>query len=238
MKTWELKSGSKIHLLFTGPYNAYLIEIKGAFILVDTGRKPQLKILKKRLEDRIPKDKSLSYLVLTHTHYDHCQNAKAINRLTDCTIVVSKKEANEARKGYTRLPSGTNLLTMIIVPMGRVLGKLKLGYGYPPFIPDILIDGLSGLSGIDGITIIETPGHSAGSISVIVDEEIALVGDAMFGLKRSTIFPPFADDISELKRSWEKLLQTKCNLFLPGHGQAINRKQIELYLQKHKSSDR
>jgi len=49
----------------------------------------------------------------------------------------------------------------------------------------------------------------------------------MLGICRNSIFPPFADNIRELLKSWEILLETECHLFLPGHGKAISRELLQ-----------
>jgi hypothetical protein len=66
-----------------------------------------------------------------------------------------------------------------------------------------------------------------GSISLIIDDEIAAVGDAMVGTLPGKIYPPFADDVPELIRSWEILLNTGCGTFLPAHGSAKRRQLVE-----------
>jgi hydroxyacylglutathione hydrolase len=55
-----------------------------------------------------------------------------------------------------------------------------------------------------------------------VDDEIALVGDSMFGIFPGSIFPPLADDTDTMINSWGKLIRTNCRLFIPSHGTANN----------------
>jgi glyoxylase-like metal-dependent hydrolase (beta-lactamase superfamily II) len=62
---------------------------------------------------------------------------------------------------------------------------------------------------------------------VIVDEHIAIVGDTLFGVLPNSVYPPFRDCHEELVKSWGKLLETGCALFLPGHGRPIIRKLLE-----------
>lgn len=69
--------------------------------------------------------------------------------------------------------------------------------------------------------LLETPGHTNDSMSILLDGAIAIVGDAMvnfFGKQ----YPPFADDEEAVKASWKKLLDTKCELYCPSHGKPIN----------------
>ena len=65
-------------------------------------------------------------------------------------------------------------------------------YNYRSVDPDVEVDKTFCLNefGIDAY-IIHTPGHSPGSLSVVVDDEVALVGDTVFGVFRGSVFPPF-----------------------------------------------
>lgn len=60
-----------------------------------------------------------------------------------------------------------------------------------------------------------------------MDNEIAIVGDAMFGVFNNSVSPPYADDTEKMIESWGKLLNSGCNIFLPGHGKAIKRSLLE-----------
>jgi glyoxylase-like metal-dependent hydrolase (beta-lactamase superfamily II) len=51
----------------------------------------------------------------------------------------------------------------------------------------------------------------------------------------NSIFPPFADDTEIMIKSWKKLLETNCKLFLPGHGKGISRELLEKQYSKHKN---
>jgi glyoxylase-like metal-dependent hydrolase (beta-lactamase superfamily II) len=64
-------------------------------------------------------------------------------------------------------------------------------------------------------------------MSVIVGDEIAIVGDTMVGTFPGKIFPPFADDVEGVVQSWGKLLETGCRLFLPAHGSGNSRELVE-----------
>ncbi len=62
---------------------------------------------------------------------------------------------------------------------------------------------------------------------MIVNNEIALVGDAMVGMFKNSIYPPFACDTEQMVESWGKLLETGCSLFLPAHGTENSRELVE-----------
>lgn len=232
MKNWELQNGGRIYPILSGQGNAYLISLANHHILVDTGKAKVYDELRQNLERLNFSINDIAYLILTHTHYDHCQSARKIKDTSHCKVLVSKYAAGSVRNGYTTLPKGTLRLTRPISKLGRIIGKRK--FGYEPFEPDTFIDGNYGLK-IDGthIDIVETPGHSKDSISIVVDNEIALVGDVMIGdtligMLREPVFPPFADDVAAMVASWGKLLRTThCHTFLPGHGTEIRREHLQ-----------
>jgi glyoxylase-like metal-dependent hydrolase (beta-lactamase superfamily II) len=55
----------------------------------------------------------------------------------------------------------------------------------------------------------------------------------MFGVVKNAVFPPYADDVETMIKSWKKLLDTRCQLFLPGHGNEINRRLLEKEYEKY-----
>jgi glyoxylase-like metal-dependent hydrolase (beta-lactamase superfamily II) len=84
--------------------------------------------------------------------------------------------------------------------------------------------------------VLHTPGHSAGSCSVVIDGEIALAGDTIDGMKW-TVFPTWGDDPAGIVRSWGKLLRTGCHTFHPAHGFPVSRVQLEKEYGKRVTSD-
>ena len=226
MNKLTTKNGCEVLQVLSKHSNVWLVQKDQLSILVDTGKKKSHSLLLKSLNSALHQGCNLQFLFLTHTHYDHCQSAKVLKDLYHCNIIVSEKAVPSIAAGYTHLPRGTNYVTNLLSTAGHKLMKKK--FMYAPFKADITIsdDYLFPAPDAD-IRIITTPGHSSDSISLIVDNEVAIVGDAMFGIFRNHVFPPFADDIPEMIRSWRKLLDTGCTTFLPGHGRAISRNLLE-----------
>jgi hydroxyacylglutathione hydrolase len=74
--------------------------------------------------------------------------------------------------------------------------------------------------GIDG-RIIHTPGHTEGSISLLLDTGEAFVGCmAHDGLPFRLYpgFPIYAYDINKLKESWKLIISRGARIIFPGHG--------------------
>lgn len=235
MKKWITKNEYKIYQVLSGRSNSYLISSNSLNILVDTGKSSAYKQLVKNIHCLGLPKKSENILVLTHAHFDHCQNAKTLSMDHHYKILLSQKEEHFALAGRTPVPSGTNSFSRLIVGIRRRISFPRLNFD--AFQPDVLIQNEYDFKYCNlPIRIIITPGHSVGSVSILVDDEIAIVGDAMFGVFRNSAFPPFANDVQELIRSWGKLLQTRCQLFLPGHGNPVSREllihEFEKYSEK------
>jgi Zn-dependent hydrolases, including glyoxylases len=236
MNNWKTKNGYEIVHVLSGRSNVYLVLKDENVILIDTGKKSGYVKLSQNINLLGLSVNKITHLILTHTHFDHCQLAKKIKDNSVCEIVVSYIAEDSIKKGYTELPKGTTYITRQISRLGRLIGKRK--FGYPPFKPDILIQRDYVLNITDNrIKIIETSGHSDDSISILIDDEIAIVGDVMFGVFKNSIFPPYADDTYKMIKSWSSLLNTDCDIFLPGHGKEIKRellkKQYDKYVRKH-----
>lgn len=232
MNRWKTNNGYEIIHILKGGCNAYLINHNSRNILVDTGTAKHFARLKENIDSVDLQRKNIDYLILTHTHYDHCQSAALIKEQEKCKIVISEGDKESVQNGFTPLPGGTLKFTKVISGAGKIIGRNK--FGYRPFVADILIDENNDTleNGLD-IRLIKTPGHSAGSISIIVDNEIAIVGDEMIGMFKNSVFPPFADDVKEMVRSWGRLLATGCRIFLPGHGRVIGRELLQKEYEKY-----
>jgi hydroxyacylglutathione hydrolase len=233
MKIWHTKSGYSVSCVLSGRSNVFLLTGSGKNILIDGS--PGNKWT--RLESSLKKlnINKLDYMILTHTHYDHAENAARIQNRFGAAVIVNQREGRYLQKGENIIPHGTIFLTRLLVEkFGRIfLTRMN----YEPCQPDILVDQYFDMRemGINAY-IIHTPGHSPGSQSIIVDDEIALTGDAMFGIFPRSVFPPFADREDELIKSWGKLIETGCNIFLPSHGTSSSRSLLEKEFNKRSHS--
>jgi hydroxyacylglutathione hydrolase len=216
-----------------GTSNAYLVAHKGHAILIDAGMKKKEKKIIVALQRINISPADVQLIILTHAHYDHCGSLKALKDITKAKIIVHKAEAECLKEGYCDLPKGTMWFSKALAAIGRTLAK-KMGE-YDAVDPDITISERFGLHeyGINGY-ILPTPGHTAGSISVIIDEKHAIVGDTLFHIVKHSVFPPYADDQKALLSSWEKLLALGCEYFYPGHGKPFTRAKFEKTYEKKK----
>ncbi len=223
MKTWKTKCGYAISKLLAGRSNVFLLSHDGKNILVDTGPGRSWKTLDRRLR-RLGVVR-LDALVLTHAHYDHAGNAARLQEKYEARVIAHIAEGPFLARGENNAVGGTNALARLVVAgLGKYFARRAR---YEPCRPNLQVDPSFDLREFGfNAHALHTPGHTAGSLSVIVDDEIALVGDAMFGIFPGSVFPPYAVDTGETVSSWGKLLATKCRLFLPAHGSANPRQLV------------
>jgi hydroxyacylglutathione hydrolase len=220
MLTCTTAKGNRVIRVLSGRSNSYLIKMGLSNVLVDTGMEIYSGRLLKNLTS--VNCKKLDYLILTHTHFDHCGNVNAVIREFGCKVIISRYEKDNAISGFTSIPDGTALLSRIVASAGRKFEKI-IGC-YKPFTANVEVGEILDMSlyGLN-IKIIHTPGHSDGSLAIIADNEIAIAGDTLFGIFKNSVMPPFANDKDLLLKSWKILIDSGCKRFLPGHGGEIER---------------
>ena len=217
-----------------GHSNSYLITSGGRVILVDAGCAGKIKNLQTALEKNNLMFPDIVLVILTHTHYDHVGCLAEIKDRSGAKVLVHAEEKEYLEKGITPFPMGTMWFSKIVSGIGNTLMASKSKY--QPLNPDIAVGGEYDLSKyIPGAKVIPTPGHTAGSISLVIENEVAFVGDTLFNVIPGTVFPPFANDVPELLGSWEKLIAAGCRTFYPGHGKSINLQKLkDSYKKKEK----
>jgi len=224
MRTWNTPGGYTITRVISGRSNVFLLTNGEKNILIDTSPKYVWNKLGKRLK-QLNVD-LIDYLVLTHTHYDYAENSKKIKEKYRAQIIVHRNEASYLTSGENILPEGTNVITKLII---RLFGKQFLfKFRYEPCQYDYLVDSVFDL-GNTGFNayIMHAPGHTTGSMSIIIDDNVAIVGDTMFGVFKWSVFPPYANNIIQMIDSWGKLLRTNCVVFIPAHGSANSRSLVQ-----------
>jgi glyoxylase-like metal-dependent hydrolase (beta-lactamase superfamily II) len=235
MKTWDTRNGYRIARVLAGRSNVFLVAHGGKSILVDTSPGSCWRKLQRGLR-RMGVGR-IDALVLTHSHYDHAGNAARVREKYGARVILHRSEAPFLASGENVVPRGTNRLGRLLIDhLGK---KFARSVRCAPCRADVLVDERLSLEDYGfNAYLLHTPGHSPGSISMIVDDEVALVGDAMFGVAPWSVFPPFAAATGQLVESWGKLLATNCRLFLPAHGTANRRALVQKDFDRRKIGKR
>ena len=182
-------------------------------LLIDTGTGFQVKetiaSLRKLLDGR-----ELDIVILTHRHYDHVGGLAAIIEEFRPEVYAGAADAVPLREGDSESTMGT-----------------AFGGSIPKMDVDDLMDGDVIDIGAHRLRVIDTPGHTSGSISLIDMVTGSLfTGDVIFvdGVGRSDL--PTSSRM-QLVESLRKLMNLDIDGFYPGHGPCV-RKGGKEYIER------
>jgi hydroxyacylglutathione hydrolase len=162
-----------------------LVRIKGAIsncylllsekpVLVGTGAPGDLKAILSTFKAYKLDVKQLGLILLTHGHSDQAGCAAELRRLSGAQIAIQKADAPLVR-------SGRNGMIVVQDWLGRVLRPL-VDEEFEGFEPDLIFEQGIALEpyGLRA-RVFPTPGHTPGSISVVLASGEALIGDVLRG---------------------------------------------------------
>ncbi len=188
-----------------------LLSVGEQRILIDTGPLSRRTMLQKTLANRDLTPEDIDIVVLTHMHWDHCANSDLFR---DARILVHPKEIDYVRNPQ---PGDGNIPTYFT----DMLGKLR-------------VDPVSEGDRIaDGVSVMDTPGHTKGHLSIVVSiggKHVVIAGDAIPDsgtIRRGLPYNVFWD-VHDAADSVEKMVAA-ADTFYPGHDRPfiVNGGQIE-----------
>jgi glyoxylase-like metal-dependent hydrolase (beta-lactamase superfamily II) len=212
--------GTNIYPVSLGFDRAYIIKDQGT-IMIDGGAPNQAKAFSKALKNVSIRPEEVQLIVLTHGHWDHVGSAREIKEITGAQIAMHQREKHWLESSLKPMPPGVST-------WGHIFGGIVKVF--LPFIriPAADVDVVLGDEevplakyGIPG-KVVYTPGHSSGSVSVLLETGEVFVGDmAMnkFPLRLSPGLPIFAEDWEQLMESWKQLLDQGVKTIYPSHGE-------------------
>lgn len=195
--------------------NCYLLHesTEDRFAVIDPGDTSDV------FEERISKiDKEkFDYILLTHGHFDHIGAVQSLAKKTNAKTVICKNENEFLQNKDLNLSS----------KFGRKTIR--------PFSADILVHEGSILKfGSETINVIETPGHTKGSVCYVIGQNI-FSGDTLMYNDIGRVDLP-TGNMSDMKKSIEKLSHLGVNYKVyPGHGTMSDMKseiQNNIYFRK------
>jgi hydroxyacylglutathione hydrolase len=202
----------KIIPIFLKYSNAHLIK-NDALVLVDTGYTGNAdRILAAIREEGKPKE--LSLILITHGHLDHIGSLPELRKALAAKVAIHRNDMEALRTGRSTSSKRTSIL-------GRLVGS-RGARGWEAIEPDIIVDGEMDLNdfGINGV-VIPTPGHTAGSLSILLESGEALVGDLVVGGMINHSKPSyslFIEDREQVTKSIMVLLERGAKIFYGSHG--------------------
>ncbi|MEO8515354.1 MAG: MBL fold metallo-hydrolase [Flavobacterium sp.] len=219
-----------------GMINCFLIKGQTKHILVDTGVPNSEKKIIKQLKNHDIKLEDIGLIIITHGHIDHFGSAKELKDILKVPVLMHNldKIALETGKSmFETLKPNHKLWDIVLKPK---LANDKAS----SCLPDILLNENEEYDlshyGIIG-KIIHTPGHTPGSLSVVLGNGDAIIMDlASSGILLGGIIlnsrmkhPPFHDNLEQVKSSINKILSLNTQKFYLGHGNPVSRKSLINY---------
>jgi len=194
----------------------YLLDL-GDLILIDAGAGRSVPALLENIESLGLGHRSVAAVIATHCHIDHVGGIPELKERTGCQIIAHRLDAEPMEKGDS-VKTAADWYQMRFPPtpvdykLNEVREVLKFEKGE--------------------ILCLHTPGHTPGSISIILDRD----GKRMlFG---QDIHGPFSDSFDSDLAAWKKsmgiLLGLKADILCEGHFGIIQPEtEVERYIRSY-----
>jgi len=199
-----------------GFVNCFIIRGADALILVDTGTPGHERAILDRVAALGFRPDQVALILLTHAHADHTGSLPALKQATGARVAIHKADAPFLVAGQSAEVVAHSWLGQVMKWMTRLTPQTHVGV-----TPDIVIDAEWDLCafGVAG-KVISTPGHTAGSVTVVLDSGACLVGDLLMAWRKPGL-PPFVQDRAALRDSIRKVIQSGATVAYPAHGAAF-----------------
>lgn len=210
-----------IPILPFGMLNAFLVTGPGGHVLVDSGLPGSVNAIGHVVKAAGHEWNDIKLIVLTHGHIDHAGSAAELRTLTGAPVLYHAAETHYCM-GERPVLRPTRLFGRLF----RMTGAIERPF--PPVSADILMEGKTldlKTLGLEG-TVLHTPGHTPGSVSLLLPSGDVLAGDLAasgillggIALRNRPERPPFEEDPRIVAQSLEELLSMGATRFHLGHG--------------------
>jgi glyoxylase-like metal-dependent hydrolase (beta-lactamase superfamily II) len=197
--------------------NVYVVR-QARCVLVDAGTPGSADRILRGLARHGIAPREISLLLLTHGHMDHFGSARELRERTGAPVAIHAADVGPLAAGHNPPLKPINVTARLLAPFF----KRQIA----PFQPDFTINTETQLErfGIAG-RVIWTPGHTAGSVSILLADGELIAGDLLMGgyaggYVRPSVpgYPYFLDDLGQTHASIEKILSLPLSRVHVGHG--------------------
>jgi hydroxyacylglutathione hydrolase len=193
--------------------NVYLVLDQSELMLIDTGMPGSFRRIIDYANRIYRKPSEITTIVLTHCHIDHMGSAQQLKELANAKVAVHQEDA--------RFVSGEKAQPSPRGALGILFKVFSPFFKAKPVQPDILLnDG----DRVGKLTVVHTPGHTPGSISLYDSERrLIFVGDAIRCAHGKISGPSkrFTPDMNRALQSIAKVSQLEFDVMLSGHGDTL-----------------
>jgi len=204
--------------------HVFLIRGSGGYVMVDAATEGSLPEIESALTGLGISPDEIGLIILTHGHKDHYGGLKAVKELTGAEVLCHENAASYIRKAESEPVVAQNFL-------GRLLNRLP-ELPSPAVEPDIVIRNETDLApwGVPG-RIISTPGHSIGSVSILLETGEALVGDTVRGESGKISLGMFYEEEEQLWKDIAAVTAAEPKVVYFSHGGIIRGEELAAFLE-------
>jgi len=175
---------------------------------------------------------ALHYLLLTHSHYDHCGAAPFLKKKIPALRIGAESHAADV----LQKPSAVQLMRALNDNFAHVFSDV-IGTDYIPFDP-VVVDVIlkegdePDLGGGWSVRVLETPGHTRDSLSYYIPRIKALIaGEAGGVFHNGCIQPEFSSSYSDYVTSLEKMAALDVEVLALAHQRILTGEDAGAYLK-------
>lgn len=215
--------------------NSWLYPISDGLVLIDTGYENGFERFQRQLVKANIDLHSIRYVFLTHAHDDHAGFLnQLLSLLPEVRVIMSREALPTLYGGQNSFEGGcTGRIALLFCQVMKLFGKGA--HRFPPLRPEfktrcifLTDENREELEGTLNGKIINTPGHTDDSISLLLKDGELFCGDAaMNGLPSLHRVTIWAGNKAAFVRSWELLIQAKPTKIYPGHGKPFECRDLE-----------
>jgi glyoxylase-like metal-dependent hydrolase (beta-lactamase superfamily II) len=166
-------------------------------------------------------------IVLTHGHIDHAGSAAALKRLTHAPILMHRADLALVETHTLKIPPGRNRW---VNGIGWLMRRFGWVVPLETFTPDICPEDGDSLDRFGmAARVIHTPGHTAGSITLLLEDGTAFVGDAILNLAH-VAFPLWWEDPAAASKSACRIRSLQPRLCYSGHGRPFSGDELSQFV--------
>jgi len=204
--------------------NAYLIKGEAGWILVDTGMKGSAGGLLKAVGGLGIDARTINLIIITHAHPDHYGELARLKRLTGAKVMAHRYESSF-------IESGRSSPIVAQTAKGRLINAVSPRWKLESAKVEIIVDDELDLSafGVRG-RVLSTPGHTRGSLSIVLEDGTVLVGDQFRGGAGRLTLGMFYEDGRILAASLKRIARYRPKILHMSHGASTDLADLEAFI--------